>query len=75
MMPPDDTPRNTFRDRLSTYLLGVCLGLLLLGIIWLMRYQAAVMQQQVEQAREQALQGGGGAPGGPPGSPGASGPN
>jgi hypothetical protein len=61
MMPGVDPPRTTFRDRLLTYLLGVGVGLLLLGIIWLMRYQAALMQRQVEQAREQALQGGGAA--------------
>lgn len=51
--PPRGAPafgdRPVWRERIGTYLLGVAIGLLLVGVLLWGRYQAALRQRQAPQ--------------------------
>lgn len=39
-------PRSNLGERLRTYLIGVGVGAMLLGLFWMMKYQTALQQAQ-----------------------------
>ena len=45
-MPASSGPRSGFGDRLRTYLIGVGIGAMLLGMLWMMKHRAQQAQQQ-----------------------------
>lgn len=57
LITPESEERAAFRRRLGTYALGVGVGCVLVGVLWLARWQAHVASQAIDAEQQRGLSG------------------